>query len=662
MIPNITHGAKMTGLVMYLAGPGRANEHTNPHVVAASSEAMTFAGRNGAQLDHDAALDLASELDTARIVFGTPVVRTDKKQLAAAQERGLTGSTALAEATHDENVWHCSLSLSPEESADIGGLSDEKWATIAREFMAEMGFDSPTDAPARWAAIHHGATKQGGDHIHIVASRIRDDGAVVKLWFPEPGETRNTGDLRRSQRVAADLEQRHGLLITAGRAERYTTKGVNPAQDNIATRTGRPEPVKTTLARNVRAISGAAESEAEFVRLVRAHGMLIRPRYATGSRTEVTGYSVALGTDTYATKTGEPVWHGGGKLGNDLSLPRLRETWIDDDGARADAVSAWSHNRREPIAAAAPGTQPEPVITPKRAQPRNRVTFEQARDTLRDKVLAAAQASRTESDFVGIAFSDPDLLIRPRFAKGSTTEVTGYSVALRPHLYARADGQPQWHGGGKLDPQLSLSSLRERWEPGNPAYIEGQWTRAAGHRTPRTDQWGPAAAAAGRWSERVNSVAPDASMTSWAAAGADTAATVSAWAMRAEAGKPAELARLADALAATSGEKRAGGDRRGASAARRAAAMILAASHDDPMQAYRVMFAQIAAASRAIAAAAEARGHAQRAVAIRSALDDATRKHTAELVATVQQGRAPVAARSEPTRRPEAGRDTDYGR
>ncbi|KQU04475.1 hypothetical protein ASG56_14125 [Rhodococcus sp. Leaf7] len=34
MIPNITRGAKMTGLVSYLAGPGRSNEHENPHVVA----------------------------------------------------------------------------------------------------------------------------------------------------------------------------------------------------------------------------------------------------------------------------------------------------------------------------------------------------------------------------------------------------------------------------------------------------------------------------------------------------------------------------------------------------------------------------------------------------------------------------------------------------
>ena len=47
MIPNIETGAKMTGLVMYLAGPGRVNEHANPHVVAASSAQLSMAGGAG---------------------------------------------------------------------------------------------------------------------------------------------------------------------------------------------------------------------------------------------------------------------------------------------------------------------------------------------------------------------------------------------------------------------------------------------------------------------------------------------------------------------------------------------------------------------------------------------------------------------------------------
>ena len=35
-MPNVVQGANTKGLMTYLVGPGRANEHTNPHIVAAS--------------------------------------------------------------------------------------------------------------------------------------------------------------------------------------------------------------------------------------------------------------------------------------------------------------------------------------------------------------------------------------------------------------------------------------------------------------------------------------------------------------------------------------------------------------------------------------------------------------------------------------------------
>ena len=35
MIPNITRGARVGGLLRYLYGPGKREEHTNPHLVAA---------------------------------------------------------------------------------------------------------------------------------------------------------------------------------------------------------------------------------------------------------------------------------------------------------------------------------------------------------------------------------------------------------------------------------------------------------------------------------------------------------------------------------------------------------------------------------------------------------------------------------------------------
>ncbi|WP_207844021.1 relaxase/mobilization nuclease domain-containing protein [Williamsia soli] len=644
MIPNIETGAKMTGLVMYLAGPGRANEHANPHIVAASTPSLSLVGGAGVELSHDTALELAGELDAARLVFGTEVSRRDKGALAAAQERGLRGSAAIAEATKDENVWHCSLSLSPEETealtgegASEQGLSDAQWQKISEQFMARMGFDSDGDAPARWVAVRHGLTKAGGDHIHIAASRVRDDGSVVKLWFPEPGEDRPRGDKWRAQNVCVALEEEHGLRITAGRAKSYPSKGTSPAQQNIADRTGRAEPAKQTLARRVRGVAAAADSEAEFVRMARANGLLVRPRYAAGSKTDVVGYSVALPTDNYATRDGRPVWHGGGKLGVDLTLPRLREHWAaPDDGARADAVSAWAHNHREQIDPhRSPASSPAAGTDKRAASPPRRLNAAQAKERLRAAVAKVATASPTEDAFVSAAYTHPDLLIRPRFAAGSTDKVVGYSVALRPSVYAAADGKPMWHGGGKLDNTLSLTALRKRWpRTGVQEQMAGHaWQRAAGRAqdaervgastsTTAGSEYFDAHRTAREWRDRVNGLNDTGgSDRAWTRAARETAGVMSAWAITAEGNRPAELSRMADALATSSGERRPrhADGKHAASMMRRSAAMILAASHDDPRYAWMAMFAQLAATARAISDALETQGQGRRAQELRAA-------------------------------------------
>ncbi|PZU02693.1 MAG: relaxase [Gordonia sp. (in: high G+C Gram-positive bacteria)] len=639
MIPNIETGAKMTGLVMYLAGPGRANEHENPHVVAASSADLSMVGGAGLELGRETALALAEELDAARVVFGTRVSRRDKGALAAAQERGVTGEAAIALATKDENVWHCSLSLSPEETealtpegASTVGLSDERWQRIAEEFMAGMGFDSDGDAPARWVAIRHGMSKAGGDHIHIAASRVRDDGSVVKLWFPEPGEERPRGDKWRAQNLCARLEETHGLKVTAGRAKNFPAKGTSPAQENIAQRTGRAEPAKATLARRVRGVAAAAESEAEFVRMARAHGLLVRPRYAPGSSESVVGYSVALPTTDYATADGRPVWHGGGKLGNDLSLPRLREHWTAPDaGARADAVSAWAHNRDGAPAGEHSPTASEPTG---QAPRRGAMTAEAAKARLRKTVLHVAANATSEEDFIRGAYGHGQLLIRPRFAPGSTEQVVGYSVALRPSIYADADGKPVWHGGGKLDNTLALPALRDRWprSTGSERRAAADWASA--------EKWARKNVAPVA-STRYYSASEDAKKlrakmagfsgtdARWTRASRETAGVVAAWASAAEGDRPAELSRLADALAATTGERRPP-EPQGAYAAsilRRTAAMLVATSTDDPRFAWMAMFSQISATCRAISDAAEARGQLDRARELRAATDAAAARY-----------------------------------
>ena len=44
MIPNVTYGAEMAGLLGYLAGPGRSNEHTEQHLMAGTPFVMALHG------------------------------------------------------------------------------------------------------------------------------------------------------------------------------------------------------------------------------------------------------------------------------------------------------------------------------------------------------------------------------------------------------------------------------------------------------------------------------------------------------------------------------------------------------------------------------------------------------------------------------------------
>ncbi|WP_196249956.1 relaxase/mobilization nuclease domain-containing protein [Rhodococcoides fascians] len=328
MIPKVIHGSKMVGLVVYLAGPGKANEHENPHIVAGHN-AVVMRAPSG-ELSHADAIEIAHEIDTPRVLFGTEVLATNRKQMDAAIDSGVPRSVALADATHDQNTWHCSLSLNPDE----GELTDAAWGAIATDFMKEMGFDDPDDprSPARWVAIRHGKTTAGGDHIHIAASVVREDGTKVSL----------RRDFNRAQTAVNVLEHRYGLTVLTSREKERGTRGLEPAEIESTRRSGAAEPVRHSLERRVRAAATASKTEAEFVRRLRGDGVLVRPRYEKGTTGEVVGYSVAAAPSKAERATGNtPVWYGGGRLSKDLTLPRLRDEWDTSADANAAAAAEW---------------------------------------------------------------------------------------------------------------------------------------------------------------------------------------------------------------------------------------------------------------------------------------------------------------------------------
>ena len=151
MMPNVVRGDRMVGLMSYLVGPGRSNEHTEPHLVA--GDGALLAWHDDAELSGQAAVAIARHLDRPRTAMGVEV----------------TGG----------HVWHCSLSLRAEE----GALSDEKWRAIADDFVRAMDFDDAegAKAPCRWVAVRHGVSTNGNDHIHRVVNLVREDGTKASV-------------------------------------------------------------------------------------------------------------------------------------------------------------------------------------------------------------------------------------------------------------------------------------------------------------------------------------------------------------------------------------------------------------------------------------------------------------------------------------------------
>ncbi|MCH6472411.1 relaxase/mobilization nuclease domain-containing protein [Sinomonas terrae] len=352
MIPNVVRGERMAGLMVYLVGEGRHNEHTEPHLVA--GDAALMAWHADAELNRDSAAAIARHLDRPRRAFDTEV----------------SGG----------HVWHCSLSLRAEE----GMLTDEKWGAIASDFIRLMGFDDAegTKAPVRWVAVRHGLSQNGNDHIHVAVNLVREDGTKASVH----------NDFRRAQNAARVLEAEHGLERLESLAAERATRGWEPAEREAqararaqaeytrtkahgapdwehlpaADRQGkvvaqlRAEQPRHALARTVRACATASQDEAEFVRRLRRSGVIVRPRYADGTRDVITGYSVAE-----RPRHGErPIWYGGGHLGRDLTLPRLRAEWPDTPQGAMDAAAEWNAARRA-RGVVAPGREahePDPAM------------------------------------------------------------------------------------------------------------------------------------------------------------------------------------------------------------------------------------------------------------------------------------------------------------
>ncbi|MFC0844686.1 relaxase/mobilization nuclease domain-containing protein [Streptomyces noboritoensis] len=276
MVPKIhKRGTRTLGLLYYLYGPGKAEEHVDPHLVASWDHAAPDPGR-----DPEATYKQLQQL------LDQPLALLDKNERP------------------NKHVWHLSVRNGPTDRI----LSDQEWGDVARRMVTAAGIDdSEQGAGCRWVAVRH-----ADDHIHILATLVREDGYRPNLDF----------DAVRVQAEARRLETELGLRrLNSG--DGTASKRPTSAERHKATRQGRTRTAREELRETVRRAAAGAGSEAEFFARLAAAGVLVRTRTAPSG--DLLGYTVALADDL--NKDGHPVFYPGSKLAPDLSLPRIRDRW-----------------------------------------------------------------------------------------------------------------------------------------------------------------------------------------------------------------------------------------------------------------------------------------------------------------------------------------------
>ncbi|MFH8472508.1 relaxase/mobilization nuclease domain-containing protein [Streptomyces sp. NPDC018000] len=278
MIPRIhKQGSSTRGLLNYLYGKGTREEHVDPHLVASFDYLMA----------PDPGRDPSATKEDLQRLLDQPLHLLDKDQRP------------------DQHVWHCSVRAAGTDRT----LSDEEWGDIARRIVAAAGIDpgGADSAGCRWAAVRH-----ADDHIHIIATLVREDGR-------RPNHHRSG---QRAQAAARLIETDYDLhRVTPG--DGTAAKRPTSAERHKAERQGRERTAREKLRETVRSASAGAASTDEFFDRLAADGLLIRKRIAPSG--DLLGYKVALSDDR--NKDDEPVFYAGSTLAPDLSLPRIRERW-----------------------------------------------------------------------------------------------------------------------------------------------------------------------------------------------------------------------------------------------------------------------------------------------------------------------------------------------
>src|ERR1700730_7124734 len=170
MIGKVLRGTNAGRLLYYLYGPGKANEHIDPHLVTGFAD--------------------PGQLEPERRRDGSP----DFRRLTGLRAQPLA---ALAGPGYDKPVWHCAVRAAPEDRT----LTDSEWAQAAAGIMDRTGLaPAGDDLGVRWVAVRHAP-----DHVHLVTTLGPQHGSRPR--------TANESD--RVREACQEAEPRFGLGATA---------------------------------------------------------------------------------------------------------------------------------------------------------------------------------------------------------------------------------------------------------------------------------------------------------------------------------------------------------------------------------------------------------------------------------------------------------------
>jgi hypothetical protein len=196
MIGKVIRGTDAGRLLRYLYGPGKANEHTDPHLVAGFGD--------------------PAELEPDRRPDGSP----DLRRLAGLLAQPLA---ALNGSGYAKPVWHCAVRAAPQDRL----LSDAEWARVAAQVMHRTGLaPEGDDLGVRWVAVRHAP-----DHIHLLATLARRDRIRPKVW----------NDFLQVRDACQEAERWFGLRGTAP-ADRTAARRPTQAESEQSARRGWSEP------------------------------------------------------------------------------------------------------------------------------------------------------------------------------------------------------------------------------------------------------------------------------------------------------------------------------------------------------------------------------------------------------------------------------------